>query len=52
MITVVDKGVLEDAQKHPEKYPNLIVRVSEFSAVFVDLEKDVQDEVMARVLYD
>lgn len=52
MITVVDKGVLEDAQKHPEKYPNLIVRVSGFSAVFVDLEKDVQDEVMARVLYD
>ena len=52
MISVVDKGILEDAQKHPENYPNLIVRVSGFSAVFVDLEKDVQDEVMSRVLYE
>lgn len=51
MISVVDKGVLEDAQKHPELYPHLIVRVSGFSAVFVDLDKDVQDEVMSRVLY-
>ena len=28
MVTVVDHGVLEDAQKHPEKYPDLIVRVA------------------------
>lgn len=52
MVTVVDRGVLEDAQKHPEKYPNLIVRVSGFSAVFVHLERDVQDELLSRVLYD
>lgn len=52
MVTVVDHGVLEDAQKHPEKYPNLIVRVSGFSAIFVNLEKDVQDELLTRVLYD
>ncbi|MDD9150283.1 pyruvate formate lyase family protein [Sporolactobacillus sp. CQH2019] len=52
MVTVVDRGVLEDAQKHPEKYPNLIVRVSGFSAVFVNLEKDVQDELLSRMLYD
>ncbi|MGB4985800.1 MAG: pyruvate formate lyase family protein, partial [Erysipelotrichaceae bacterium] len=52
MVTIVDKGELEDAQKHPEKYPDLIVRVSGFSAVFVDLDKDVQDEVISRVLYD
>ena len=51
MVTVVDRGVLEDAQLHPEKYPNLIVRVSGFSAVFVDLDKDVQDEVISRELY-
>ena len=37
MVTVVDKGVLEDAVEHPENYPDLIVRVSGFSAVFVDL---------------
>ncbi len=51
MVTVVDHGVLEDAQLHPEKYPNLIVRVSGFSAIFVDLDKDVQDEVISRELY-
>ena len=51
MITVVDKGVLEDAQIHPEKYPDLIVRVSGFSAKFIDLEKDIQDEVISRALH-
>lgn len=51
MVTVVDPGVLEDAQLHPEKYPNLIVRVSGFSAIFVNLDKDVQDEVISRELY-
>ncbi|MCA0253836.1 MAG: pyruvate formate lyase family protein [Actinobacteria bacterium] len=51
MVTVVDPGILEDAQLHPEKYPNLIVRVSGFSAIFVNLDKDVQDEVISRELY-
>ena len=52
MVTVVDQGVLKDAQDHPEKYPDLVVRVSGFSAIFVNLERDVLDEVMSRVLYD
>ena len=52
MVTVVDQGILKDAQDHPEKYPDLVVRVSGFSAIFVNLERDVQDEVMSRVLYD
>ena len=52
MVTVVDKGILEDAVKHPEKYPDLIVRVSGFSAVFVDLSPNIQEELMSRVLYD
>ncbi|MDR1118246.1 MAG: hypothetical protein LBL01_02960, partial [Bifidobacteriaceae bacterium] len=51
MVTVVDRGVLEDARRHPAKYPDLIVRVSGFSAVFVDLDPDVQDEVISRELY-
>lgn len=51
MVTVVDRGVLEDAKIHPELYPNLIVRVSGFSAVFVNLESDIQDELLSRVLY-
>jgi pyruvate-formate lyase len=52
MVTVVDRGTLEDAAAHPEKYPNLLVRVSGFSAVFVRLAPDIQQEVMSRVLYD
>lgn len=52
MVTVVDPGVLEDAQKNPAQYPDLIVRVAGYSAVFVDLTKDVQDELISRELYD
>ena len=52
MVTVVDKGVLEDAVEHPENYPDLIVRVSGFSAVFVDLSPNIQQELLSRVLYD
>lgn len=52
MVTVVDKSTLEDAVIHPEKYPNLIVRVSGFSAVFVNLTPEVQQELLSRVTYD
>lgn len=51
MITVIDRGVLEDAVEHPDAYRDLIVRVSGFSAVFVNLEADIQQEIMSRVLY-
>ena len=47
MVTVVDKGVLEDAVEHPENYPDLIVRVSGFSAVFVDLSPNIQQELLS-----
>lgn len=39
---------LLDAQKHPERHQNLIVRVCGFSARFVSLSKRWQDEVIAR----
>lgn len=52
MVTVVDKETLEDAVVHPEKYPNLIVRVSGFSAVFVNLTPEVQQELLSRATYD
>ncbi|OCN05872.1 pyruvate formate-lyase [Erysipelotrichaceae bacterium MTC7] len=52
MVTVVDRGVLEDAQKHPENYPDLIVRVAGYSAIFVNLTKDIQEELMSRELFD
>lgn len=52
MVTVVDKGALEDAMVHPEKYPDLIVRVAGYSAVFVNLDRSVQEELLSRTLYD
>ncbi|MEM3873218.1 MAG: glycine radical domain-containing protein, partial [Nitrososphaeria archaeon] len=45
---VVSKETLIDAQKHPENYRDLIVRVAGYSAYFVELAKPVQDEVIAR----
>jgi formate C-acetyltransferase len=45
---VVDKATLLDAQAHPEKYPNLIVRVAGYSAYFVDLGKKWQEEIIRR----
>ncbi len=51
MVTVVDSGALEDAMIHPERYPDLIVRVAGYSAVFVDLDKSVQKELLSRSLY-
>ncbi len=45
---VVDRDTLLDAQKHPEKYSNLIVRVAGYSTYFVDLSKGLQDHIIAR----
>lgn len=52
MVSVVGKGELEAAYQHPEKYPNLIVRVGGFSARFVNLDRDVQQEILNRTLND
>jgi pyruvate-formate lyase len=45
---VVDSATLRDAQKHPEKYANLVVRVAGYSAYFVDLSKGLQDSIISR----
>ena len=39
---------LRDAQLHPEKYRDLVVRVAGFSAYFIHLDKTVQDEIIKR----
>ncbi len=44
----VDVETLKDAQKHPEKYPDLIVKVSGYSFRFIDLSKPLQDDIIAR----
>jgi len=45
---VVDRDTLLDAQEHPEKHSNLIVRVAGYSTYFVDLSKGLQDHIIAR----
>ena len=46
--TVVDKDTLLEAQKFPERYQDLVVRVTGFSARFVSLPKATQDEIIKR----
>lgn len=45
---IVDRETLIDAQKHPEKHRDLIVRVAGYSAFFVGLSKETQDDIIAR----
>lgn len=47
-IDVSDRKILEEAQKHPENYPNLAVRVSGWSARFVTLSREWQDMIIGR----
>lgn len=47
-VDVVDTAVLRDAQKHPEKYPNLSVRISGWSARFATLDREWQEMVIQR----
>jgi formate C-acetyltransferase len=45
---VISSDMLRDAQKHPERYRNLIVRVAGYSDYFVDLSVDLQNEIIKR----
>jgi formate C-acetyltransferase len=47
----VNPKALKDAQVHPEKHSDIIVRISGLSAVFIQLDKQVQDEIINRSLY-
>jgi pyruvate-formate lyase len=49
---VVSRDTMFEAQKHPENYRDLIVRVAGYSAYFVQLGKVVQDEIINRKEYD
>ncbi len=51
MLTVLNRYDLEQALVEPEKYKNLFVRVGGFSARFITLDRDVQQEILSRTLY-
>ena len=51
-VDVVDSETLRDAQKHPDKYPNLAVRIAGWSARFNTLDRQWQDMVIERTQQD
>ncbi len=47
-LNVVSADMLRDAQRNPEKYRDLVVRVAGYSDYFVDIAVDLQDEIIKR----
>ena len=47
-INMIDADILRDAQKHPENYRHLLVRVTGYNAYFTSIGKELQDEIIAR----
>lgn len=51
-VNVVDKNTLLKAQKEPEKYQDLVVRIAGYSDYFVNLSKEMQAEVIMRTEHE
>ena len=47
-INTIDADMLRDAQKHPENYRHLLVRVTGYNAYFTSIGRELQDEIIAR----
>ena len=51
-INATSRRVLKDAMEHPEKYPDMVVRVSGFSAVYINLRREVQLDILNRTQHE
>jgi formate C-acetyltransferase len=51
-INVISGETLKDAQKRPEEYKNLVVRVAGFSAYFVEMHVAAQNDLISRTVLE
>ena len=51
-VNVLNRETLLDAQKHPENYQDLMVRVAGYNALFTSLNQELQEDIIARTQMD